>query len=128
MYIILKHSHLLIIGIAFVAFFIRGILMMRQSPATNHRVFKIAPHILYTLLIATGVGLAIQLDISPIAQPWLLAKILALALYIVLGVLAFKHPNLTIRKILWVFALIVFAYIVSVAHSKKVLGFFAALF
>lgn len=125
---ILKHSHLLIIAVAFILFFVRGIFMMRNSPATNHKFFKIAPHILYTLLLVTGIGLAVLLSYSPQEQPWLLAKLIALVVYVVLGVLTFKHPNLTVRKILWVLALIVFAYIASVARSKNALGFFAGLF
>ena len=128
MYAILKHSHLLIIAIAFILFFVRGILMMRKSNAASHKIFKIAPHILYTLLIGTGIGLVVALNLSPLEQPWLLAKLIALVAYIVLGVLTFKHPNPTIRKILWLVTLIVFAYIVSVAHSKNPLGFFCCLF
>lgn len=128
MYAILKHSHLLIISIAFIAFFIRGVLMMRTSPAANHTLFKIVPHILYTLLIATGVALALELHFSPMQQPWLLAKIIALAVYIVLAVLTFKHPQLAVRKYLWLLSLVVFAYMASVAVSKNPLGFFAALF
>ncbi len=127
MYAILKHSHMLVIAIAFIAFFVRGILMMQRSNTANHKAFKIAPHILYTLLLATGIGLAILQNLSPSEQPWLLAKIIALVVYVILGVLTFKHPNFTIRKILWVLALIVFVYMASVARSKNVLGFFAGL-
>jgi len=128
MYAILKHSHLLIISIAFIVFFVRGILMMRNSPTASHKVFKVLPHILYTLLLVTGIWLAVILHFSPMQQPWLLAKIIALVIYVVLGVLTFKHPNLATRKILWLLNLTVFAYIVSVAISKNPLGFFAALF
>ncbi len=128
MYAILKHTHLLIIVIAFIVFFLRGILMMRDSTATNHMLFKIAPHILYTLLIGTGIWLALIQNFSPMAQPWLLAKIIALVVYIMLGVLTFKHANARVRKILWLLGLIVFAYMASVATSKNALGFFAALF
>jgi uncharacterized membrane protein SirB2 len=126
MYIILKHSHLLVIAIAFIVFFVRGILMIRNSNTSSHKFFKIAPHILYLLLIGTGIGLAIQQNISPSAQPWLQAKLFALVLFILLGVFAFKHSKPTIRTILWSLALVVFAYMASVAQSKNVLGFFAA--
>jgi len=128
MYAILKHSHLLIISLAFIAFFLRGILMMCNSAAANHKVFKVLPHILYTLLLVTGVGLAVILHVSPLQQPWLLAKIIALIVYVLLAVLTFKHPSPTMRKILWLLALSVFAYMVSVALSKNALGFFATLF
>ena len=125
MYILLKHTHLLAITLSFIAFFVRGLLMIRESQAANHRAFLIAPHIINTFLIASGIALAVILHLSPSSQPWLIAKLVALVVYIVLGVLAFKHPNLTARKILWMFALIVFIYIVSVARSKNPIGFFA---
>jgi uncharacterized membrane protein SirB2 len=127
MYAILKHGHLLIIAIAFIVFFVRGILMMQNSRATNHKFFKITPHILYTLLLATGIGLAVTQNFSPMQQPWLLAKIIALVIYVILGVLTFKHSNPTSRKVLWLLAMIVFVYMVSVALSKNPLGFFASV-
>lgn len=128
MYVLLKHTHLLAVTLSFIAFFIRGLLMIRESQAANHRAFLIAPHIINTFLIASGIALAVTLHLSPSSQPWLIAKLVALVIYIVLGVLAFKHPNLNVRKILWMFALIVFIYIVSVARSKNPLVFFAMLF
>lgn len=126
MYAMLKHSHLLIIALTFIVFFIRGTLMMRASASTNNKFFKIAPHILYTFLLITGVGLAVQLHFSPMQQPWLLAKIIALVVFIFLAVLTFKHSNLKVRKILWLVNLAIFAYMVSVAMSKNPLGFFAS--
>lgn len=127
MYAILKHSHLLILALSFLTFFVRGIFMMRDSKTANHKIFKIVPHIFYTLLIVTGIGLAIQLHYSPMQHPWLIAKIIALGVYIVLGVLTFKHANAVTRKILWALTLTVFIYIISVAQSKNPLGFFIYL-
>lgn len=128
MYAILKHVHLIALVLSFAGFFIRGLLMMRGSPTARHRAFLIAPHIISTILIASGIALAVTLNLSPSTQPWLIAKMVALVIYIVLGVLTFKHPKLAIRKILWLMALSVFAYIVSVALSKNPMGFFASLF
>jgi len=126
--IILKHTHLTALLISFLLFFVRGYLMMRESNTSNHRVFLIAPHIVNLILIGTGIGLAVVMHFNPANQPWLAVKLVALVLYIILGVLTFKHPILKIRKILWLSALIVFAFIVSVALSKNPLGFFAGLF
>jgi uncharacterized membrane protein SirB2 len=126
--IILKHTHLTALLISFLLFFVRGSLMMRESSASNHRAFLIAPHIINLILIGTGIGLAILMHFNPANQPWLIVKLVALAVYIILGVLTFKHPLLKVRKILWLSALIVFAFIVSVALHKNPLGFFAGLF
>jgi uncharacterized membrane protein SirB2 len=125
--VILKHTHLTALAISFLLFFIRGYLMMRESNASQHRAFLIAPHIVNLCLIGSGIALAVVLHLNPATQPWLVVKLVALVMYIALGVLTFKHPNLTARKILWLAALIVFAFIVSVAQSKNPLGFFTAL-
>ena len=125
--VILKHTHLTAMLISFLLFFVRGCLMMRESNASKHRAFLIAPHIVNLLLIGTGIGLAVVMHFNPANQPWLAVKLVSLVVYIILGVLTFKHPALKVRKILWLLALIVFAFIVSVALSKNPLGFFAAL-
>lgn len=127
MYQILLHSHLTAVLLSFFAFFIRGILMMREAPSVNHRVFLIVPQIINVCLIGTGIALVLNLGLSPSTQSWLAAKLTALVVYIILGVLTFKHPKLQVRKILWLVALVIFAYMASVAHSKNPLGFFAGI-
>ncbi len=128
MYDILKHTHLTVLALSFLLFFVRGYLMMRESPISKHRALLITPHIVNLLLIGSGIGLAVFLHLSPGNQPWLAVKLVALILYIALGILTFKHPKLAVRKILWLSALIVFAFIVSVAQSKNPYGFFARFF
>lgn len=128
MYEILKHTHLTAIVISFILFFVRGNLMMRNSNKAKHKVFLIAPHIVNLILIASGISLAVVMHFNPATQPWLTVKLVALVIYIALGILTFKHPSLRVRKVLWVVSLLVFAFIVSVAESKNPLGFFAGLF
>ena len=127
MYEILKHTHLTALAISFLLFVVRGYLMMRESSSAKHKVFLIAPHIINLILIVSGITLAVFLHLNPANQPWLATKLVALVIYIALGILTFKHPKLQVRKILWLVALIVFAFIVSVAESKNPLGFFAGL-
>lgn len=127
MYEILKHSHLTALAFSFLLFFVRGILMMRESPAAANKVFLIAPHVFNLILIVSGIWLAVTLHLTPSTQPWLVAKLLALAAYIGLGIATFKHSKLHTRKIFWLISLLVFAFIVSIARSKNPLGFFAGL-
>lgn len=127
MYEILKHTHLTALTISFLLFFVRGYLMMRESNSAKHKVFLIAPHIINLVLIVSGISLAVILHFNPANQPWLATKLVALVIYIALGILTFKHPKLKVRKILWLLALVVFAFIVSVAESKNPLGFLAGL-
>lgn len=127
MYFLIKHLHLLAILLSFLLFFSRGLLMMRNSPAVNHRLFVLGPHAVNAVLLLSGVALAVLLNMSPGSQPWLMAKLIALVFYIALGVLTFKHPRLGMRKFFWLVALLIFAFMVSVAHSKNPWGFLAGL-
>ena len=111
--------------LTFLSFFIRGIWMWRQSPLLHKRIVKILPHIIDTVLLVSAIALAVVLSFSPMSQPWLMAKIIALVVYIGLGVVAFKHTKPVVRKTSWIAALVVFLYILSVALSKNPLGFFA---
>lgn len=122
MYMILKHLHLTMVGLSFIGFFLRGIWMMSGSPLLHKKLVKILPHIIDTILLVSALGLAVLLKYSPGAHPWLMVKIICLVLYIVLGVMAFKHKNPSVRKISWVAALLVFIYIVTVAITKNPLG------
>lgn len=125
MYLALKHLHLTFVVLSLLAFFVRGIWLFMNSSMLSKKWVKILPHIVSTILLVSGIVLAVHLSMSPGSQPWLMAKIIGLIAYIGLGVAAFKVPNPNVRKALWVSALIVFAYIVSVAISKNPLGFFS---
>ena len=105
-------------------FFIRGIWMIKQSPWLQQKWVKILPHIVDTVLLTSAITLAVQYAISPISNPWLMAKIIALLLYIYLGLIAMRlGKTRTIRTAAWVAAMVVFTYIFAVAKSKSVVGF-----
>ncbi len=90
--------------------------MLRDSSLLQQRWVKIAPHMVDTLLLASAIALAWQLGISPLAAPWLGAKIIALLFYIVIGAYALKRGRTKrIRFTAWLAAQMVFFYIVSVA-------------
>jgi uncharacterized membrane protein SirB2 len=124
-YIALKHIHLTFVVLSLLAFFVRGIWLFMNSGMLGKKWVKILPHIISTILLVSGVVLAVHLGMKPGSQPWLMAKIIGLIVYIGLGVAAFKVPNPTASKLLWVSALLVFAYILSVAITKSALGFFS---
>jgi uncharacterized membrane protein SirB2 len=100
-------------------FFVRGILMMRDSALLQARVVKVSPHIVDTLLLLSAIVLASQWGWAALQMPWLLAKIIALLVYIGLGVVALRAGRAkTVRVLAWSAAMLVFAYIVSAALSK----------
>lgn len=124
MYLALKHIHLTFVVLSLIAFFVRGIWLFMNSAMLSKKWVKILPHFISTILLVSGIVLAVHLSMSPGSQPWLMAKIIGLIAYIGLGVAAFKASNPTARKLLWVSALVIFAYIVSVAITRSPAGFF----
>jgi len=122
----IKTIHVTCVALSFAGFFIRGIWMLMDSDLLKRRWVKITPQLVDTLLLVSAVILAIQLRFFPMEQPWLLAKIIALLVYIVLGLVALRFGrSRNIRLSAWLFGLVTFTYIVSVAFTKSVLGWFA---
>jgi uncharacterized membrane protein SirB2 len=101
-------------------FILRGYWMMAQSDKLQLKVTRIAPHIIDTLFLLSGIALVWILHLNVFSESWLLAKFAGLIVYIVLGTFAIKRgPTLQIRIIAFVGALAVFAYIVGVALAKS---------
>ena len=120
MYFVLKQLHIASAIASLGLFVVRGLLMLGDSAASRGRGWRIAPHVVDTLLLLAGVGLAYSLHQVPGASPWLTAKLLALVLYIVLGSIALKRGRTKpIRAAAFAAALAVFAYIVGVAMNKS---------
>ena len=120
----LKHIHLIFVALSLLAFLMRGISLFMNSSVLDKSWVKILPQVINTILLVSGIVLAMHLHMSPGNQPWLMAKIMGLVVYIGLGVAAFRVPNPTVRKLLWLSALIAFGYIISVAVTKNPVGFF----
>jgi uncharacterized membrane protein SirB2 len=63
------------------------------------------------------------LQLSPLTQPWLSAKIIALLLYIGLGMVALRFgQSKKIKVSACLLALLTAGYMVSVAYSKSPMG------
>ena len=121
-----KTVHVTFVVLSFAGFFIRGIWMLKDSPLLQQKWVRISPQVVDTVLLVSAIILAVQLRMSPMAQPWLMAKIVALLAYIAVGLVALRlGRSRRIRLVAWLLGLVIFLYIVSVALSKSVLGWFA---
>lgn len=122
----IKLIHVTCVVLSFAGFFIRGLWMLRESNLLKQRWVKIMPQVVDTLLLVSAILLAVQMRFSPLEQPWLMAKIIGLLIYIALGLVALRFGrSRPIRLSAWIMAMLIFLYIVSVATSKSVLGFIA---
>ena len=106
-------------------FIFRGILHLSSSDLLNKKWLKISPHVNDTILIISAIVLLQRADLSILNTPWLQAKIVALILYITLGLIAFRFAKTqTVSLFAWIAATFVFAYIVAVAITKNPLVLF----
>lgn len=123
---ILKSVHIFSAILSITGFGLRGYWMLSDNALLDKRVAKTLPHIIDTLLLGSAVGMLLIWQTSPFSLSWLSAKVLALLLYIGLGMVALRFGKTRgIKVSAWLLALAVAAYIVSVALSKSALGFFA---
>jgi uncharacterized membrane protein SirB2 len=127
-YLIIKHIHTLLALLTISGFVIRGYWMMTNSGNLQHRVTRIAPHILDTVFLASGIAMLVLLSLNPLSQSWLLAKFAGLIAYILLGTVAIRRGSTRqVRILAFVGALAAFAYVVGVALSKSPAGWLAYL-
>lgn len=128
MYFALKHIHVTCVVLTGAGFLLRGWWMLRGSALLGHRLTRVLPHVVDTLLLASALAMMVLSDQYPIREGWLTAKVIGLLAYIGLGTVALRRGrSRALRVTAWLGALAVFAYIVSVAVSKQPAGFFALL-
>ncbi|MAT64327.1 MAG: regulator SirB [Gammaproteobacteria bacterium] len=119
-YTAIKILHVATVIISGGGFALRLALMLWREAWLGLRPVKVLPHINDTLLLVSGIALAVLSRQYPLAQDWLTAKLIALVVYILLGMLALK-PRFAkpVRLGFGALALLVFAYIVSVALARQ---------
>ncbi len=128
-YILVRNIHITAVGLSIAGFFIRFIGIQIGANWVRSKAARTLPHINDTVLLVSAITLAVLLHVNPLHQPWLIAKIVALLVYIGLGMLALKpHRHLAVRLTSGLLALVVFSYIVSVAITKQVAGWLTILF
>jgi len=94
--------------------------MITGSEKHRLRWAKILAPVIDSALLISAITLAIKTQQYPIEQNWLTAKIIAMIIYIILGMVALNYGRTkNIRTTAWIGALFCFSYIVSVAISRN---------
>jgi len=120
MYPILKSLHTILAVLTISGFLLRGYWMITESTLFRNRVTRVAPHLVDTLFLATAVWMVVEVQLAPLSQPWLQAKLVGVLAYIGLGMLTFRFSKtVEIRMIAFVGAITSFAYVVGAAVSKN---------
>ncbi|MDH3611656.1 MAG: SirB2 family protein [Gammaproteobacteria bacterium] len=123
---ILKAFHTIFAALTISGFLVRGYWMMTGSALLQKRAARIAPHVIDTLFLISGIWLIVALNLAPMQHAWLLAKFAGLIGYIGLGMVAMRFGRTPqIRVIAFVGAVAAFAYIVGVALTKSPMSWIA---
>jgi uncharacterized membrane protein SirB2 len=123
----LKAVHVGAAALSVTLFVLRGFWRFAAPERLAARWVKIVPHVVDTILLASALVLAWQLGAEG-TRGWLWAKVVALLVYIALGVIALKRGRTpAVRAAAFAAALATFGYIVSVALTKSQGGFLAWL-
>jgi len=119
----IKQLHVCAAAVSLALFALRGVWMMASSARLHDRWARIVPHVVDTLLLGSAVWLAWHLGADG-TRGWLVAKVVALFVYIALGIFALRRGRTRgVRVCALIAALATFGYIVSVAVTKTSLGF-----
>ena len=122
-YLFLKSFHIISAMATIFGFLLRGFWMLRESEMLQHRFVRVAPHVVDTVFLFSGVAMLWLMHLNPLTQSWLLAKFAGLVAYILLGMVAIRRgPTRQIRIVAFIAAVSMFAYIVGVALTKSPLG------
>lgn len=125
-YALVKAVHIGCVAASLALFCLRGGYMLAAPGRLAMRWVRIAPHAVDTVLLASAIALAVMIGNAPGTHGWLTAKVIGLVVYIVLGTVALKRGRTRgIRIAAFAGALVVYAYIVSVALTKSPAGFLA---
>ena len=119
MYPIVKHFHVVLVVTSLTLFQFR---YWRYQVAEHNlpKLMKIMPHVIDTLLLVSGISLAVWAGFSPMQFDWLWYKLLALLLYILMGTLAMKKSG-SIQWMGYLLATAAVVYMILAARQKTAL-------
>jgi len=122
--IAVKYLHVALVLLTFMSFSSRVYWMYVDSSLLQNRAVKIVPHVIDTLLLLSGLAMAIMYYGAFYRQPWLLLKLLCVVIYIILGMVALKSGKTrAIRLTAATGAWLVFFYIIYIAWKNAVIPF-----
>jgi uncharacterized membrane protein SirB2 len=114
----IKMLHLLFVLLTFGAFVGKMWVSVSRPELLTQKAFKIAPHVISSLLLLTGIILVFQGQWLSGDYGWLVAKIIVLFGFIGLGIVSMRSEG-TNRWLAFAGAIVCFIYIGIVAVSKN---------
>ena len=109
--------HMLFILLSVGSFIARIMLAEFKPDILSIKVVKIAPHVIDTVLLLSGISLVFMGNWMAGEYGWIITKLIMLLAYVGFGVMAMRNTGIK-RWIGFVLALACFGYIISVAVTK----------
>jgi uncharacterized membrane protein SirB2 len=95
----IKTAHIACVTLSLSGFILRSGYMWLAPGYLNQAWVKRLPHLVDTLLLATGIGLLSITGLSPFVVPWLGFKLLLLLGYIVFGALGLRYGSSRLKRL-----------------------------
>lgn len=115
-YPLLKHLHIFLALLSGLGFALRGFAFLVLDRRLTHPLLRITPHVVDTLLLASGISLWVMVGWP--FMSWLGLKISLVVVYIALGVAAFRARARQGAVGFYILALSVFVVIAYIALNK----------
>jgi len=113
----LKIFHIFFVLSSFASFNIRMVLAQQKSALLQGKLFKVAPHIIDTVLLLSGIALVFQGNWINRDHGWIISKFIVLLFYIIFGIIAMRCSG-SQRWLAFAATISCFAYIFVMAISK----------
>lgn len=126
-YLEIRMVHITSIILSGSLFFLRGLgLHLFKSPLGMTAPVRYLSYTIDTVLLTSALMLMVTIGQYPFVDSWLTVKVLLVVAYIVLGAYGLKYGRTErVRMACWLAALVVFAYIVTIARAHDPLGLFS---
>jgi uncharacterized membrane protein SirB2 len=127
-YPFIKQWHIALVALSGTLFVARGVGVLAGTRWPMRRAPRIASVAIDTLLLAAGATLWALLQLNPLRESWLGAKLVLLVVYVVLGTWALRRARTLVTRTLFLLAaLAVFATMIGIALAHDAAGFWRLL-
>ena len=119
-YIPLHQLHVACVALSGTLFSSRALLHIQGSRLAQHRAVRMASYLIDTTLLVAGILLTLIIHQYPFVNGWLTAKVLLLACYIGLGLIALRFARTRLwRSAAMLGALVLYGAMITVALTHR---------
>lgn len=118
----LPHLHAGLAALSILGFIGRGGWLLATGHRPGGKFLKIAPHVVDTLLLLTGLILLGMLGWAMATTSWMALKLILVVVYIAFGIATFRASQFNRRLLFFILAVLSFAQIMAIAFTRDAAG------